>query len=78
MTLTIYSPDYDEDDGYGKGLSGHIYLDPSKYDKTDGIGPFKKFQDALKYCLEKRIRLDSIEYMYRENDEQLFVKCPLA
>ncbi len=75
MTLTIYSPDYDKD-VYGGGLNGCVFLDGGK--EENGRGAFINLQEALKFAVGVGLRLDSIEYMYREGDEQLFVKLPFS
>lgn len=71
MTLTIHTQDFD----HGKGLSGKVYLDPkSKEENSLGEDFGKDLSKALLKIAEGRYSLDEILFLYRDGEEQKFIR----
>lgn len=78
MNISAYTDDFDTPDEISRGMSGDVFLDPSRPGETGCCYTCSSMSDNLSWALqdisERKIPVDEITVCYRIGTEQMFRK----
>lgn len=67
-TLTIYTDRFDSRENIcGNGMSGKVFLESYGENSEDGTA-FSSVDEALDYCIEHKMSIDQLVFMYLSED----------